>query len=210
MDREMWSSGRRRAWRDRATGLGAVILFIVSCIVMAGASAAASAASPPNTNGTELEFSIVTKGPHLGDYEKSAQVWFEIPGGNRTVTIKPAGGGSDLSNCTRDESSDSFKVAPPAPIGQPTPRENIRTIKMVAKDTGRCAFEASYETWNIEVSANPHTPNLGPGSGHVWLGQTYASGDYFVSCTNGAGKPWTKLLCFAMSRDRINVRYPLG
>lgn len=169
------------------------VLATVSTVGVGSQPRVVPESRPPTASSTARLLSFVDS----GNYPISATLTFidfAGPGGDE-VTITPAGGGSGRSNCTRDESSESFKLARGNPFG-PAPAQNVRTLKMIAKDEGSCLSEASYETWNVQ-SHGPFTH----GTGHVWLGQNRPGGNYYLSCANGDGKPWDGLKCFVQSAE---------
>jgi hypothetical protein len=184
-----------RAWRPL---VGAALCAALSAASIAGVLSQSSVLPvnrPQTATSTARVLSFVDSG--VGNYPVNATlnfIDFAGPGGDQ-VTITPAGGGSGRSNCTRDESSDSFKLARANPFG-PVPSQNSRSIKMTAKDEGSCLSEASYETWNVQL----HGPGT-HGTGHVWLGQNRPGGSYYLSCSNGEGKPWEGPMCFVQSAE---------
>jgi hypothetical protein len=176
------------------------------CAVLAAASgvgfSSQSGVPVGATPATSAQFLSFVR-TRVGNYPVTATlkfIDFAGPGGD-AVTITPAGGGSGKSNCTRDESSESFKLAHGNIYG-PAPAQNVRTIKMTAKDEGSCLSEASYETWNIQL----HGP-FTHGTGNIWLGQNHAGSGYYLSCENGEGKPWANLTCFVQSPGADAVPY---
>jgi len=180
-----------RAWRPLARAALCAALLVAGITGVVSQSRALPVYRPP----TASSAARLLSDSEVGNYPVNATlnfIDFAGPGGDQ-VTITPAGGGSGRSNCTRDESSDSFKLARANTFG-PVPSQNSRSIKMTAKNEGSCLSEASYETWNIQL----HGPGT-HGTGHVWLGQNSPGGSYYLSCNNGDGKPWQDLMCFVQS-----------
>jgi hypothetical protein len=194
LSRSLWRGDtNRRGWQLVAGAAFCSALLAVSIVGVVSQPHVVPESRPSTASSTARLLSFVGS----GNYPISATLTFidfAGPGGDE-VTITPAGGGSGKSNCTRDESSESFKLAAGNPFG-PAPSQNVRTIKMVAKDEGSCLSEASYETWNVQA----HGP-FTHGTGHVWLGQNRPGGSYYLRCGNGDGKPWDNLKCFVQSAE---------
>jgi len=192
----------RRHWRPGVGVALSSVLAAASIAIALSQVGASSLASRPLAVGSRSQL-VSFVDTRVGNYPITATlkfIDFAGPGGDQ-VTITPAGGGSGKSNCTRDESSESFKLAPGSSYS-PAPAQNVRTIKMIAKDEGSCLSEASYETWNIQL----HGP-FTHGTGHIWLGQNHAGSSYYLSCENGDGKSWSNLQCFVQSSTADAVPY---
>src|ERR1700683_530378 len=137
--RSLWRDHtNRRGWQLVAGAACCSVVLAVSVVGVVSQPRVVPESRPPTASSTARLLSFVNS----GDYPISATLTFidfAGPGGEE-LTITPAGGGSGKSNCTRDESSETFKLARGNPFG-PAPSQNVRTIKMIAKDGGSCLSE---------------------------------------------------------------------
>jgi len=130
------------------------------------------------------------------DYTVSGTVKVNYPAGVQ-VYYTPAFGAFGLTNCTRDETSTDFKL---------TKRDEERRFEFVAKNTGSCAFEASYQVWKFVVAKTPGGPAIAAGA---WeLGQQRPGESYFVDCSSTHGLPWHDFRCTKTGTTSIEVSPP--
>jgi hypothetical protein len=100
---------------------------------------------------------------------KSAQVTVGV-GSGVPVSLTPM----QPSNCSRDETASSFTTSGAA---------DKQTLWFVSKADGSCAFERSYNTWQVTLP--------GGGAGSIWHGQRDLYGFYTIECDGN----WSKYRC---------------
>jgi hypothetical protein len=114
------------------------------------------------------------------DTNESFRIAFAVGNGEK-ISVEPLG----PANCTKDESSASSS----------TGSNLVRlTLKMVAKSSGACGYESSYETWRVTIQGR-----YIDGSGNIEFSQDGPGHDLAASCE---GK-WSGLSCQTLSKFHI-------
>ena len=114
------------------------------------------------------------------DTNEGFRIAFAVGNGEK-ITVEPSG----PTNCTKDESSASSS----------TGSNLVRlTLKMVAKSSGSCGYESSYETWKVTVQGR-----YIDGSGNIEFSQDEPGHHFAASCE---GK-WSGLSCQTLSKFHV-------
>jgi hypothetical protein len=116
---------------------------------------------------------------------KSARVIFDVGAGKQVSII---GGGAGTSNCTADETNDTFTTV--------TGTDEGRWYGMDIRGSGSCGTERSWSRFKIRIESHGRLV----GAGTLWLGDTGAASvsTYETKCDQG---PWVGASCKKVEGD---------